>query len=104
MKLVELQYKGIDSKVRTPTGMGWEPESWSRIYWESLMKWKHGVQNSVESFLPVETASLLSAAVAKSLQSCLTLCDPIDGSPPGSPKEYWSGVPLPSPSLLSTEP
>ena len=25
------------------------------------------------------------AAVAKSLQSCPTLCDPIDGSPPGSP-------------------
>ena len=23
-------------------------------------------------------------AAAKSLQSCLTLCDPIDGSPPGS--------------------
>ena len=92
------------------------------------------------------------AAAAKSLQSCLTLCDPIDGSPPGSPvpgilqarilervaisfsnawkwkvkvkslshvwllatpwaaayqapppmgfsrQEYWSGVPLPSPS------
>ena len=91
-------------------------------------------------------------ATAKSLQSCLTLCDPIDGSPPGSPvpwtpqartlewvaislsdawnwkvkvksfsrvrllatlwtaayqapqsmgvsrQEYWSGVPLPSPS------
>ena len=26
-----------------------------------------------------------AASVAKSLQSCLTLCDPIDGSPPGSP-------------------
>ena len=26
-----------------------------------------------------------SAAAAKSLQSCLTLCDPIDGSPPVSP-------------------
>ena len=26
-----------------------------------------------------------SAAAAKSLQSCLTLWDPIDGSPPGSP-------------------
>ena len=26
-----------------------------------------------------------SYAAAKSLQSCLTLCDPIDGSPPGSP-------------------
>ena len=26
-----------------------------------------------------------AAASAKLLQSCLTLCDPIDGSPPGSP-------------------
>ena len=26
-----------------------------------------------------------AAAAAKSLQSCLTLCDPRDGSPPGSP-------------------
>ena len=29
--------------------------------------------------------SLIPAAAAKSLQSCPTLCDPIDGSPPGSP-------------------
>ena len=28
---------------------------------------------------------LPAAAAAKSLQSCPTLCDPIDGSPPGSP-------------------
>ena len=27
----------------------------------------------------------LAAAAAKSLQSCPSLCDPIDGSPPGSP-------------------
>ena len=27
---------------------------------------------------------LAAAAAAKSLQSCLILCDPIDGSPPGS--------------------
>ena len=26
-----------------------------------------------------------SAAAAKTPQSCPTLCDPIDGSPPGSP-------------------
>ena len=26
-----------------------------------------------------------AAAAAKSLQLCLTLCDPVDGSPPGSP-------------------
>ena len=27
-----------------------------------------------------------AAAAAKSLQSCPTLCDPIDGSPPGIPQ------------------
>ena len=27
----------------------------------------------------------ITAAAAKSLQSCPTLCDPIDASPPGSP-------------------
>ena len=27
----------------------------------------------------------IAAAAAKSLQSCPTLCDPMDGSPPGSP-------------------
>ena len=34
------------------------------------------------SHLHVFTAA---AAAAKSLQSCPTLCDPTDGSPPGSP-------------------
>ena len=29
--------------------------------------------------------TISAAAAAKSLQSCPTLCDPIDGSPPGSP-------------------
>ena len=96
----------------------------------------------------------MAAAAAKSPQSCPTLCDPIDGSPPGSPvpgilqartlewvghfllqcmkvkseskvaqlcptlsdpmdcsplgssvhgfsrQEYWSGVPLPSPTMI----
>ena len=48
----------------------------------------------------------LFAGSAKLLQSCLTLCDPRDGSPPGSPslgfsrQEHWSGVPLPSPPRL----
>ena len=30
------------------------------------------------------TSHNFAAAAAKSLQSCLTLCDPVDGSPPGS--------------------
>ena len=35
----------------------------------------------------IKNVQLLYAATAaaKSLQSCPTLCDPIDGSPPGSP-------------------
>ena len=44
-----------------------------------------------------------STVAAKSLQSCPTLCDPIDSSPSGSPfpgfsrQEHWSGLPFPSP-------
>ena len=114
--------------------------------WESLA-------SEQSSGLHTHTPSA-AAAAAKSLQLCLTLCDPIDGSPPGSPnpgilqartlewvaiafsnawkwkvkvkslsrvrlfttpwtaahqallsmgfarQEYWSGVPLPSPSML----
>jgi len=36
-------------------------------------------------WFPVFTHANKIAATAKSLQSCPTLCDPIDGSPPGSP-------------------
>ena len=31
------------------------------------------------------TSAAATAAAAKSLQSCPTLCDPTEGSPPGSP-------------------
>ena len=44
-----------------------------------------------------------AAAAAKLLQSCPTLCHPIDGSPPGPAvpeilqAKHWSGLPFPSP-------
>ena len=44
---------------------------------------------------------------AKLLQSCLTLCDPMDHSPQAplsmefSRQEYWSGLPCPPPGDLS---
>ena len=41
-----------------------------------LSEWGTELQESLANHL---------AATAKSLQSCPTLCDPIDGSPPGSP-------------------
>ena len=50
-----------------------------------------------------ESWTIKKVAAAKSLQSCPTLCDPIDGSPPGSlslgfsRQEHWSGLPFPSP-------
>ena len=34
--------------------------------------------------LVLKTEAAAAAAAAKSLQSCLTLCDPMDGSPPDS--------------------
>ena len=46
------------------------------------------------------STSFFIAAAAKSLQSCPTLCDTIDGSPPGSlslgfsRQEHWSGLPF----------
>ena len=45
--------------------------------------WHFGVmgRNSRDN----ECKNIVAAAAAKSLQSCLNLCDPIDGSPPGSP-------------------
>ena len=36
-------------------------------------------------FTQSELLTAAATAAAKSLQSCPTLCDPIDGSPPGSP-------------------
>ena len=39
---------------------------------------------TVKIWKPLKSSSKAAAAAAKSLQSCPTLCDPIDGSPPGS--------------------
>ena len=55
------------------------------------------------SFPASRHEAAVAAAAAKSLQSCPTPCDPIDGSPPGSPflgfsrQKHWSGLPFPSP-------
>ena len=49
---------------------------------------------------------LFACMHAKSLQSCLTLCDPMDSSPQAplsmgfSRQEHWSGLPFPSPDRI----
>ena len=120
------------------------------ICWIGIHQLTSILESSICTLLKYTTAA---AAAAKSLQSCPTLCDPIDGSPPGSTvpgilqartlewvaiffssawkwkvkvkspshvwlfvtpwtaayqaplsmgfsrQEYWSGVPLPSPTV-----
>ena len=54
----------------------------------------------------MSTIAAAAAAAAKSLQSCPPLCDPIDGSPPGSAipgilrARALERLPLPSPAPL----
>ena len=76
---------------------------WRGAWWATV----HGVAKELDTTEQKQTHTGLSqalvaaAAAAKSLQSCLTLCDPIDGSPPGSAvpgfsrQEHWSGLPFP---------
>ena len=51
--------------------------------------WRGKIFRFLSSFLvhtiPVSEHVSAAATAAKSLQSCPTLCDPIVGSPPGSP-------------------
>ena len=89
---------------------------WPFLVWSILMtvsaneerngpfsEWKLLINKlTVYSFNHFSKVSTVAAAAA-SLQSCPTLCDPIDGSPPGFPslgfskQEHWSGLPFPSP-------
>ena len=69
-------------------GSSW-PRDWTAFPWllhcrQILYHWATG-----------EAWIMDVAAAANALQSCLTLCDPIDGSPPGSPVKNrcnWNSV------------
>ena len=54
--------------------------TWLTISFSMLGKFLTLISSKIFSY-----PFLFSSAAAKSLQSCPTLCDPIDGSPPGSP-------------------
>ena len=70
-----------------PASAGDIREVGSILGWEE--PWRKE-RKPIPLFLPGESQGQRSlvgyspTAAAKSVQSCLTLCDPIDGSPPGS--------------------
>ena len=47
------------------------------IFQARVLEW-----GAIAFYYPAAVAAAAAAAAAKSLQSCPTLCDPIDGSPP----------------------
>ena len=51
---------------------------------KSILKWPSSKTTLKEGGNMFVLNSAAAAAAAESLQSCPTLCDPIDGSPPGS--------------------
>ena len=92
----------LTSHSRMP-GFRWViTPSWLSGSWRSFL-----YSSSVYSCHLFLISSASVAAAAKSLQSCPTLCNPIDSSPPGSPslgfskQEYWSGLPFPFPMYES---
>ena len=78
------------------------------VYQDGLLPGSWNIGTSWASLLcDFRGATAAAAAAAKSLQSCLTLCDPIDGSSPDSAvpvfsrQEHWNGLPFPSPMHVS---
>ena len=84
----------------------------SAIPWMVCSSSIHGIlQARILEWVAVSfSSSCHAASAAKSLQSCLTLCDPRDGSPGTSTRssqsppslgfsrqEHWIGLPFPSP-------
>ena len=60
-------------------------EAWCAAF-QGLQRVRHNWATKLNwSDIMLDSFCVLTAAAAKSLQSCPTLCNPTDGSPPGSP-------------------
>ena len=65
------------------TGVGCHCLSSAKCLWGFLESKREKTYH--RSFKTFQSREIHATAAAKSLQSCRTLCSPIDGSPPGSP-------------------
>ena len=75
----------LPGEISITSDMQMTPPLWQKVKKELksfLMKVK---EKSEKVGLKLSIQKTAAAAAAKSLQSCPTPCDPIDGSPPGSP-------------------
>ena len=77
-----LKRKGVKSFVKHRSFQWAKLGSGRRCWWNASGGSVQGVEKANE---PSDLPNITAAAAAKSLQSCLTLCNPRDSSPPGSP-------------------
>ena len=74
--------------VEADTPILWPPDAKSWLIWkdpDAGNDWRQEEKGVTEDEMVGWHHRLNGHAAAKLLQSCPTLCDPIDGSPPGSP-------------------
>ena len=79
--LVTIKLSGLTSNILVSV----DQEFGNSLAWCFWLRVAHEVTVKVLAGAAVTICSEFAATAAKSLQSCPTLCDPIDGSPPGSP-------------------
>ena len=104
-ELLQVQILGLHSRPSESETLGVEPRNGLRnLPGDSDAHQSSRILIALGNVAQCNGAGFAAAAAAKLRQSCPTLCDPIDGSPPGSPIRPWdspgknrSGLPFPSP-------
>ena len=103
-KLINTENRNQAHKYREETG-GWQRSSGG---WGNTGEVCQKVEISSYKISPADIEYMMetigtTAAAAKSLQSCLTLCNPQTATHQAPPslgfswQEHWSGLPFPSP-------
>ena len=92
LPLLKAQVQSLVKELRSAWLLGWLHRLMELVSircnfhsWTSISSHLHSWTSISPHLLNLQFTFLSSPATAKSLQSCPTLCDPIDGSPPGSP-------------------
>ena len=82
--IAEFSWPGLILKIN-PVTLVWKPKRELQKELLTLGYIPKSLKSKAVRNLLRQNTQILAAASAKSLQSCPTLCDPVDGSPPGSP-------------------